>query len=1182
MDDKAAPRRVVQANTNSGYESEKVLGVAYSGKFESNSKYEAESKHLFRRLVRRLGNSSRWLVDQCLCSCLIRDKLRGIVSELFQDDHPEVQLQGAKSLLKLTNAEQDQDEKLDKVRIAEYPRLLTGLVRILRERRENPYLQRHAALTLYILSLVQENALKIAKFPGALEALAKLLFVDENSKDPEESIKLQADALSALAVISVVPEAGRMIMGTAGALKGCVRMLSDYDRPDVVDEVCKTFSRLSDGQENAEMLAESPQFPHALEGLVNLIAMTRNQGNYDLLKSAILSLYNLSATEEIQVKIANYPKLLDELVMCLWNEYDNLLVEHAASTVGKLTMPQEKQALMSCPEVLPALVEILFKDMNPDAQEEAVWALANLSHDEEANRKIAELPGAVDALVRLLSKDDSPSRQEQAARALANLTCLPENDRYILMSDETSKDLLKCIVGLLSYRKKKHNAGDIHMWAMKGLQNLAATFHQESWIPRSSTCAELLSSLLFEHSDRSGPDSIEIMVVSTRGLGNLAIPKDNKLSFCQCEKALVGLLELLQKHGFPEVQREAAWALKNLFRCEENDEGVTAAEVKGPQAIPYLMVLLSDDVEFSVLQEVTTALAYISRFSGNRSDIIEFPGALKRMVAVLSKGNKPSVQIEALKIVFNLTRTQEYRARVADSSELFHMIMSFLCKSGIPKLVDLQRGATMIASNLALESTYIERIVKYPDAIEGIGDLLYHYDDISCLESAAKFFQNISSSVDPKDHHLKLSEFPRVLAGLELLLCADDPPVLMQSLLTLLNLTVSEENQRTVSESKSALLHLNRLLTKEENSDAQLLAAMVLQNLSRAESNVPNILAQCYYVFEGLLGLLAYDGTLMQEVAIETLVNLAKIPDYQLKIAEYSNTFESVGKLCMSDNEVVVEQAASLLGSLAAVQENRMLMAEVPEIIKGLDWLLSDRGMDSNSEAYEEALQAKNNKRMDANIAELERISGGSLTPEAIERMLHGSAGNAEMSAIKALAYIDPNKAVQCELQSGEAFATRGIVLLEMEMYEEAVADLEDAMCLLPGQHDADFTSMSRWAKWKLEDYEGALDEANRAIELNPQAAWQWQERGVLKRYIGDLDGALEDLDRALELESDVYEVLKQRGYVKFLMEDDDGAREDAERALTIRATTAVHVPEEGELVPCLGILPVEYLEFKL
>ncbi|KAL2628658.1 hypothetical protein R1flu_013344 [Riccia fluitans] len=1180
MNEKAAPRIVVQANSD--YESETVLGVAFAGKVESNSKAESYSKHIFRRLVRRLGNSGKWLVDQCLCSCLIRDKLRGIVSELFQDGYPEVQLQGAKSLLKLSNAEQDQEDKIDKVRIAEYPRVLAGLVRILSGRRENPYLQRHAALTLYILSLVQENALKIAKFPGALESLAKLLFVDKNSEDPEESAKLQADALSALAVISVVPEAGRMIMGTAGALKGFVKMLSDYDRPDVVDEVCKTFSRLSDGQENAEMLAESPQFPHALEGLVNLIAMTRNQGNYELLKSAILSLYNLSATEEIQVKIASYPKLLDELVLCLWNEYDNLLVEHAASTVGKLTMPQEKQALMSCSEVLPALVEILFKDMNPDAQEEAVWALANLSHDEEANRKIAELPGAVDGLVRLLSKDDSPSRQEQAARALANLTCLPENDRYILLSDTTSTDLLKCIVRLLSYRKKNHNSGGIHMWAMKGLQNLAATFHQEFWTPRSSTCAELLSKLLGENNCRSGPEANEILEASTRGLGNLAIPKENKMPICECEKALVGLLELLQKHDMPNVQREAAWALKNLFRCEENEEVATVAEVKGPQAIPYLMVLLTDDVKSPVLQEVTTALAYLSRFSRNRSDIIEFPGAMKRMVAVLSKGNKPSIQIEALKIVFNLTRTQEYRARVADSPELFHMIMAFLSKTGIPKLMDLQRGATMIACNLALEAKYIEQMVKYPNAVEGIGDLLYHYDDISSLESAAKFFQNISSSLDSNDHHLKLSEFPRVLAGLELLLCADDPPVLMQSLLALLNLTISEENQRTVSESKSALLHLNRLLTKEGNPDAQLLAAMVLQNLSLSESNVGNILAQCYYVFEGLLGLLSYDGSLMQEVAINTLVNFAKIPDYQLKIAEYSNTFESVGKLCISENEVVVEQASNLLGSLASAEENRLLMAEVPEITRGLEWLLSDRDMDRDAEDYEEALQAKNRERMAANIAELEGISAGSLKPKIIEHMLHGSAGNAEMNAIKALAYIDPSKAVEYELHSGEAFATRGIVLLEMEMYEDAVADLEDAMCLLPGQYDADFTSMCRWAKWKLEDYEGAIVEADRAIDLNPQAAWQWQERGVLRRYIGDLDGALADLNKSLQLETDVYEALKQRGYVKFLMEDDEGAREDAKWAMKIRATTAVHVPEEGELVPCLGILPVEYLEYKL
>ncbi|BFI32269.1 hypothetical protein MPTK2_4g04270 [Marchantia polymorpha subsp. ruderalis] len=966
-----------------------------------------------------------------------------------------------------------------------------------------------------------------------------------------------------------------MIMETRDALRGLIGLLADYERPDVVDEVCKTFSRLSDGQQNAEMLAASSQFPAALEGLVNLIGVSRSRQNHELLKSAILSLYNLSATEEIQVKIANFPKVLDELVMCLWSDFDNLLVEHAASTVGKLTMPQEKRALMNCPEVLPALVDILFKDSNPDAQEEAVWALANLSHDEQANRKIAELPGAVAGLVRLLAKADSPSRQEQAARALANLTCLPENDRYILLPDGTSTDVLTSIVALLTRHKGGHSG--MQMWALKGLQNLAATFHQDAWTARAAACAALLAQLL------AGPAASEVLEAAARGLGNLAIPRANKLPVAECEPALGALLELLHRAELPGAQREAAWALKNLFReGDEGDGAPTVAALKGPRAVPFLMVLLADDVEAAVLEEATAALAYLARHSGNRADIVEFPGALKRLVAVLAKADNPATQAEALKILRQLTRTPEYRARVADFPDLLVRVMGFLCKSGSPKLVDLQRGATAVLCNLALEPDLAQRIVQFPDAVDGIGDLLYHYDDLQALESAARFFQNVASAPDVALHPLRLAEFPRVLAGLELLLCADDAPVLTQSLLALLNLTFAEANQRTVSASKAALLHLNRLLTKDETPDAQLLAAMVLQNLSAAESNVPNILAQCYYVFEGLLGLLAggAGGALVQEVALSTLANLAKLPEYQLKIAEFSNAFESVGKLCASENEVVVEQAANLLGSLASAEENRLLMIEVPEIVRGLEWLLS--GRDSGAPGSAEAQAAREKQRVAAAVADLERLGAGSLRAEAIEQMLRVPSGNAEMNAIKALAYIDPARAVEVALHSGEAFATRGIVLLEMEMFEDAVADLEDAMCLLPGQYDADFTSMCRWAKWKLQDYEGAIAEADRAVDLNPQAAWQWQERGVLKRHAGDLEGALVDLNRALELEADDYEVLKQRGYVKFLMEDDDGAREDAERATRIRATTVVHVPEEGELVPCLGILPVEYLDYKL
>lgn len=88
-----------------------------------------------------------------------------------------------------------------------------------------------------------------------------------------------------------------------------------------------------------------------------------------------------------------------------------------------------------------------------------------------------------------------------------------------------------------------------------------------------------------------------------------------------------------------------------------------------------------------------------------------------------------------------------------------------------------------------------------------------------------------------------------------------------------------------------------------------------------------------------------------------------------------------------------------------------------------------------------------------------------------------------------------------------------------------------------------------------LKDYQGALLDADKAVELQPLIAILWQERGILKQLTGDLEGALNDLERALELTSDDYETIKHRGYVKFLLNDEKGAREDAEKALQIMSS---------------------------
>ena len=51
--------------------------------------------------------------------------------------------------------------------------------------------------------------------------------------------------------------------------------------------------------------------------------------------------------------------------------------------------------------------------------------------------------------------------------------------------------------------------------------------------------------------------------------------------------------------------------------------------------------------------------------------------------------------------------------------------------------------------------------------------------------------------------------------------------------------------------------------------------------------------------------------------------------------------------------------------------------------------------------------------------------------------------------------------------------------------------------------------------KYELTDYDGAVSDYNRAIELDPDNVSAYNMRAGLKLHIGDLEGAIEDFNIA-------------------------------------------------------------------
>jgi lipoprotein NlpI len=83
-------------------------------------------------------------------------------------------------------------------------------------------------------------------------------------------------------------------------------------------------------------------------------------------------------------------------------------------------------------------------------------------------------------------------------------------------------------------------------------------------------------------------------------------------------------------------------------------------------------------------------------------------------------------------------------------------------------------------------------------------------------------------------------------------------------------------------------------------------------------------------------------------------------------------------------------------------------------------------------------------------------------------------------------------------------------------------------------------------------NFDGAIADYTRAIELDPKYAAAYSNRGNAKQAKGDLDGAIADCDRAIELDPKDAMAHKNRGVAKKEKGDLDGAIADYNRAIEL------------------------------
>jgi len=125
-------------------------------------------------------------------------------------------------------------------------------------------------------------------------------------------------------------------------------------------------------------------------------------------------------------------------------------------------------------------------------------------------------------------------------------------------------------------------------------------------------------------------------------------------------------------------------------------------------------------------------------------------------------------------------------------------------------------------------------------------------------------------------------------------------------------------------------------------------------------------------------------------------------------------------------------------------------------------------------------------------------------------------------------------------------FYTSGLDSYNKQNYEDAVADYTKAIELNEGFAEAYF--QRGCAKHNIDDYKGAVEDFNTSIKLQPNNEVFYKQRASSKTMLKDYNGAISDCDHAIAIKSDYNKAYALRGILKIEMGEKDGCT-DLEKA---------------------------------
>ena len=144
-------------------------------------------------------------------------------------------------------------------------------------------------------------------------------------------------------------------------------------------------------------------------------------------------------------------------------------------------------------------------------------------------------------------------------------------------------------------------------------------------------------------------------------------------------------------------------------------------------------------------------------------------------------------------------------------------------------------------------------------------------------------------------------------------------------------------------------------------------------------------------------------------------------------------------------------------------------------------------------------------------------------------------------------ALADLEASLKINKYDSEVYATRALVYLRQERYEEAEADLTYAIHLNP---KGGYYINRALTRYYMQELRGAMADYDLALDLEPNNVLGHYNRGLLRAQVGDDNRAIEDFNHVIEYEPDNTMAIFNRALLLMQTGDHVGAEGDRAKRL--------------------------------